>query len=106
MFYVQITISIRNNSEKKILKTLEQTEQNNSFCQKSYFTKILDKIKQCRKTWQILQSVLPTNTNKLSAITIDEQKDPKTVVNSSYTFFCNIGKSKLIKSLIKKTTHF
>ena len=76
------------------------------FAKKRCFTKILDKIKHnTKKTWQILQSVLPpTTTNKLPAIAINKQKDLKTVVNSVNTFFCNIGK-KLADKILDNENH-
>ena len=43
-------------------------------------------------------------TNKLPTITINEQKDPKGVVNSFYTFICNIGK-KLADKILDNENH-
>ena len=50
--------------------------------------------------------MLPTTTDKLSAKTINEQNDPKTVVNSFNTFFCNIGKKLADKILGNESCTF
>ena len=48
--------------------------------------------------------MLPTTSNKLPPKTINEQKDPKTVVNSVSTFFCNTGK-KLADKILHNENH-
>ena len=96
-----------NDSEKKkISKTLKQTEQNNSFCQKKVTSlKFWIKINNVKKTRQILQYVLPTTTNKIPAITINEQ-NPKTAVNFFNSFVCIIRKKLAGKILDNKNRSF
>ena len=97
---------LKNDSKKRKFRRLSnKLNKTIAFVKKSYFNKILDKNKHnAKKTWQILQSVLPTSSNKLPAITTREQKEPKTVVNSFNTFFCNFGK-KLADKILDNENH-
>ena len=81
--FKSLFLSGNDSKKRKFRKLSNKLNKTIAFAKKGYFSKILCRNKHnAKKTWQILQSVLPTATNKLPAITINEQKDPKTVVNS------------------------